>query len=181
MLLRRLFLVFLLACCSILANAAGLTLSSSAIKNNGTLPADLKCTRDHGDGLSPPISWKGAPDETKGYAVIMHHYPKGTVEGINAPSHYWLVWNIPSTTTSLTRGNPQSIGNEGSDKDRRHIGYTPPCSPGNVTHEYIITVYALDTDDISLGDKDNINVDWQVLTDAIKGHVIDSSSLTFKN
>ena len=36
---------------------AELVLSSPAIDHGGNLPADLKCTRDGGDGLSPPISW----------------------------------------------------------------------------------------------------------------------------
>lgn len=161
--------------------SAELVLTSPVIEEGGILPADLKCTRDGGDGLSPPIRWEGAPSGTESFAVIMHHYPRGTVEGVDNPSHYWLVWNIPADTTSLSRGNVESIGTEGGEKDRRYIGYTPPCSPGNASHSYTITVYALDSETTGLGDQDDITVDWATLTGAIKGKVLASSSLTFNN
>lgn len=161
--------------------SAELQLSSPLFEDGGTLPAGSKCTRDGGDGLSPTIDWSGAPEETKSYAVVMHHYPQGRVEGVDTPSHYWLVWNIPASTNSFPRGNPESIGNEGGDKDKRYIGYTPPCSPGNVSHKYTISVYALDTDTISLGDEDDIDVDWVALTEAIEGNVLASSSIDFLN
>ena len=160
---------------------AELKLTSPVMENGGTLPADLKCTRDGGDGLSPPIDWVGVPDGTQSFAVVMHHYPGNRVEGVDNPSHYWLVWNIPADTRSLPRGNPESLGNEGGDKDKRYIGYTPPCSPGNASHKYTITVYALDTDTISLGSEDNIDVDWAALTGSIKDHVLESAALGFRN
>jgi len=160
---------------------AELTLTSSIFEDGGTLPAGSKCTRDGGDGLSPPIAWAGAPEGTKSYAVIMHHYPRDRVEGVDNPSHYWLVWDIPANITSFSRGNVESIGNEGGDKDKRYVGYTPPCSPGDVSHAYTITVYALDTEVTTLGAKDNIDVDWATMTKAIEGNVLDSSSLTFNN
>lgn len=173
-------LVALIPLLSISANAE-LKLTSPLFEDGGTLPAGSKCTRDGGDGLSPPIDWSGAPEGTKSFAVVMHHYPSGKVEGVDTPSHYWLVWNIPASTNSFPRGNLASIGNEGGDKDKRYIGYTPPCSPGNVSHEYTITVYALDTDTISLGDEDDIDVDWIALTGAIEANVLASSSIDFMN
>ncbi|MDP5084371.1 MAG: hypothetical protein NWQ23_03045, partial [Yoonia sp.] len=94
-----------------------LTLSSPAMANGAPLPADLKCQRDNGDGASPPLVWTGVPVGTQSLALIMYHYPKGTVEGVDPPSQYWLLWNIPAGTVSLPRANPDSIGNEGSDKD----------------------------------------------------------------
>ncbi|MBT5330443.1 MAG: YbhB/YbcL family Raf kinase inhibitor-like protein [Porticoccaceae bacterium] len=172
--------IFCVVVLSAVANAE-LMLTSPVMENGGTLPADLKCTRDGGDGLSPPIDWTGAPEGTKSFAVVMHHYPANRVEGIDNPSHYWLVWNIPASTSGFPRGNPESIGNEGGDKDKRYIGYTPPCSPGNAAHEYTITVYALDSDTIALGAEDDINVDWAALIGAIEGRVIASSSLDFIN
>ena len=97
-------------------------LSSPVMVDGGILPADLKCTRDGGDGLTPPLVWSGAPADTQGLALIMHHYPKGTVEGVDAPSQYWLLWNIPADTTAQPRGNPASIGDEGADKDENRTG-----------------------------------------------------------
>lgn len=157
------------------------TLTSPALEDGGRLPADLKCTRDGGEGLSPPLEWTGLPDGTKSLALIMHHYPRGTVEGRDAPSQYWLLWNIPADTQAIPKGNPASIGDEGSDKDGNFTGYTPPCSPGAAVHEYTITLYALDAAPDTLPDHDSIAVDWAAMITAIEGTVIDQSSLTFRN
>lgn len=170
-----------------LVSAAGaqeaFTLTSPALIDGGPLPADLKCTRDGGDGLSPPFAWTNPPEGTAGYAVIMHHYPKGRVEGEDAPSQYWLLWNIPATTTHIERGNPTSIGDEGADKDERRTGYTSPCSPPGPPppHRYTVTVYALSEPIASLPDHDDGDVDWTKMTAAMEGHILGSSSLTFTN
>ncbi len=159
----------------------GFTLTSPEITDGGTLPAALKCTRDGGDGVSPPLAWSQVPDGTDGFAVIMHHYPRGTVEGRDAPSQYWLLWNIPADTREIARGNPMSIGDEGADKDARTTGYTPPCSPPGAAHEYTISVYALNDDLTDLPQQDDIAVDWQTLTSAMDGKVIASAEFSFEN
>jgi Raf kinase inhibitor-like YbhB/YbcL family protein len=156
-------------------------LTSPAIKDGGMLPADLKCTRDGGDGVTPPLAWDGVPDGTKNLALIMHHYPRGRVEGVDAPSQYWLLWNIPSETRALPRGNPASIGDEGADKDERRTGYTPPCSPPGSLHEYTITLYALSAPLDTLPPHDDPNVDWSVMTKAMNGKIIASSHILFQN
>lgn len=159
------------------------TLASPALTDGGPLPQDLKCTRDGGDGLSPPLDWTNPPEGTVSYAIIMHHYPRGTVEGVDAPSQYWLLWNIPATVTSLDRGNPTSIGDEGADKDERGTGYTSPCSPAGPPppHQYTITAYALSDMIATLPDHDDPNVEWAQMTAAMEGLVLASSSLTFTN
>ncbi|WP_299554431.1 YbhB/YbcL family Raf kinase inhibitor-like protein [uncultured Tateyamaria sp.] len=168
-----------------LASAAlaqdGFALTSPVIDPGGSLPADLKCTRDGGDGLSPPLAWSDTPEGTRSIAVSMHHYPRGTLEGVDTPSHYWLLWNLPATTSTLERGNPGSIGDEGADKDMRGVGYTPPCSPPGPAHEYIITVYALDAKPTALPSVDDPTVDWQQMMLALDGHVLASSDLRFTN
>lgn len=82
------------------------TLTSPALEDGGRLPADLKCTRDGGEGLSPPLEWTGLPDRAKSLALIMHHYPRGTVEGRDAPSQYWILWNIPADTQAIPTVSP---------------------------------------------------------------------------
>lgn len=157
------------------------TLTSPELEQGGRLPADLRCSRDGGDGVSPPLEWSGVPQGTQSFALIMHHYPRGTVEGRDAPSQYWLLWDIPANTSAIARGNPASLGNEGSDKDHRATGYTPPCSPGGATHEYTITLYALNAPVEGLPAQDDLDVDWATLTKALDGKVIGASSLTFQN
>lgn len=171
--------------CALLATASGaqnvFTLSSPEIMDRGLLPADLKCTRDGGDGVSPPLAWSDIPAGTDSLALIMHHHPRGAVAGRDAPSQYWLLWNVPADTNELGRANPYSIGDEGADKDERSTGYTPPCSPAGSVHEDTITVYALDGPLTSLPENDDISVDWEMLTAAMAGKVITSSQIRFKN
>jgi phosphatidylethanolamine-binding protein (PEBP) family uncharacterized protein len=165
-----------------------LTLTSPAFATGNALPADLKCSRDDGDGLSPPLAWTGVPAGTQSLALIMYHYPKGTTEGMNPPSQYWLLWNIPVETVSLPRGNPASIGDEGSDKDGRATGYTPPCSPKPLfsltegpQHQYFIELFALNAPLTTLPAHDDLAVDWAALTAAMKDKVITSSQISFWN
>jgi Raf kinase inhibitor-like YbhB/YbcL family protein len=157
------------------------TLSSPEIADGVMLPATLKCTRDGGDGLSPPLTWPDVPGNTKSLAVIMDHYPRGALAGRDAPSQYWLLWNIPSNTSNIERGTPLSIGDEGADKDERYTGYTPPCSPAGSVHEYTITVFALDSPLTRLPEGDDISVDWETLTAAMADQVIARSQISFKN
>lgn len=159
----------------------GFTLSSPEIVDGGMLPADLKCTREGGEGVSPPVSWSVVPDGTQSLAVIMHHYPRGTVEGRDAPSQYWLLWNIPADTLEIERGNPLSIGDEGSDKDQRWTGYTPPCAHPGAQHAYTITLYALDAQLDSLPQNDDVAVDWEMMTQAMDGKIIAETQITFIN
>jgi phosphatidylethanolamine-binding protein (PEBP) family uncharacterized protein len=157
------------------------TLTSPMIAQGGDLPVDLKCSRDGGFGLSPPLNFVDVPKDTESLAVIMQHYPRGRVEGIDAPSQYWLLWNIPPETTELPRGNPASLGDEGADKDERFTGYTPPCSPAGARHEYKITAFALSASPESLPAQDSLSVDWTVMMNAIQDEVIASSSILFWN
>ena len=156
-------------------------LSSPAIIDGADLPAELKCTRDGGDGLSPPLLWTSLPEGTESLAVIMHHYPRGTVKGADAPSQYWLLWNVPLDTEELPRGNPASIGDEGSDKDGRHTGYTAPCSPPGAKHKYTITLYALSSPLDAVPTNDDITIDWTAMTTAMDGKIISSSYFSFFN
>ena len=161
---------------------SGFELTSPALVDGAALPDDLKCTRDGGDGLSPPLTWTNAPQGVGGFAIVIQHYPRGTYPGVNAPSHYWLVWNIPAGANGVTRGNPEGLGIEGSDKDIRAIGYTPPCSPaGGGTHEYMIWVYALDGPLDGLPQDDSVMIGWADVMTALNGHVLDAASVTFIN
>jgi len=158
-----------------------MTLSSPIIEDQGRLPDQLKCTRDGGDGVSPPLEWTSVPDGSQSFALIMHHYPNGAVAGRDDPSHYWLLWSIPADTRGLPPGNPASIGHEGADKDQRRVGYTPPCSPGGALHEYTITLYALGAPLEALPENDDRGVIWATLNNAMDGKIIETSELTFLN
>lgn len=169
-----------------------LQLTSPLITDGGTLPLELKCSRDGGQGLSPPVAWNMVPEGTHSLALIMYHYPKGTAEDANPPSQYWLLWNIPVDAQSLPEGNPASLGDEGSDKDAHGTGYTPPCSPRpwwtyfsskpqQPEHKYVIKLFALDEPLTDLPDHDDKTVDWATMTKAMDNKIIASSEISFWN
>lgn len=164
------------------------TQSSPAMADGNPLPDDLKCERDNGDCASVPLEWSGVPTDAQGLALIMYRYPNGTVEGVDPPSQYWLLWNIPDSTIGLPRGNPASIGDEGSNKDGVTTGYTAPCSPkrwfsfgSTPEHQYFIEFLASNAPLSSLPAQDDLSVDWTTLTDAMQGKVIDSALMSFWN
>lgn len=103
--------------------------------SQNVLPETYTC---HGKGVSPPITWSGAPSGTKGYALIIDDSSAPLT-----PFIYWIVVGISDATTdiqegSLPPGATQALNSAGTAR------YDPPCPQGS-PHGYRITVYALDT------------------------------------
>ena len=78
-------------------------LSSSAMADGDSLPTIYTCD---GDSLSPPLTWHGAPEATKYYALVMHH---DAPEGVH---WYWTLYDINADTTQVKAG--ESLGQVGS-------------------------------------------------------------------
>jgi Raf kinase inhibitor-like YbhB/YbcL family protein len=109
-----------------------MTVSSEAFSQN-TLPQTYTC---HGNRVSPPLDWSGAPADTKSLALV--------VDDSSAPITpyiYWLVFNIQPGTTdiqegALPTGARQALNSMGT------MTYDAPCPSGH-SHSYRFTVYAL--------------------------------------
>lgn len=111
-------------------------LQSSAFENESSIPAKYTC---QGSDISPPLSWKGAPANTKSFALI--------VDDPDAPGgtwNHWLIFNIPPEThalsenlTSLPQGALMGKNSWGNNS------YNGPCPPQGV-HRYFFKLYALD-------------------------------------
>ncbi|MFG1608540.1 YbhB/YbcL family Raf kinase inhibitor-like protein [Actinoplanes sp. NPDC049265] len=106
-----------------------------------------------GRDVSPQLSWNGAPEGTRGYAVTVYDPDAPTQSGF----WHWSVANIPADVTSLPEGAGDDNGSglpDGAYQLRndagtaRFIGAAPPAGHG--PHRYFITVHALDTDDIGV-------------------------------
>jgi hypothetical protein len=106
-----------------------------------------------GDNISPALSWKDAPAETKSFAVLAHDPDARSGAGF----WHWLVFNIPASTTSLPQGAGASGGTSlppGAVQAENDFGETAwggPCPPpGSGAHNYNYTVFALGVEKLDL-------------------------------
>jgi phosphatidylethanolamine-binding protein (PEBP) family uncharacterized protein len=149
------------------ASAAGaaFTLSSPAVVAGGRLPAEFTCD---GAAANPPLSWRGAPAGTAGFAVVMHH-----VAGPGDVHWYWVVHGLGASVDHLD-ANAAPPGRLGTNSVNGRSAYAPPCSQGPGDKTYTLTVYALARQpDFT----DPGRVSRQVLLDAIAGHVLAEASI----
>jgi Raf kinase inhibitor-like YbhB/YbcL family protein len=91
-----------------------------------------------GQNLAPTLHWYNVPAGTKSFAF--------TITDVDAPVaggfHHWIVYNIPSTVTTL-KGHGSNPYSEGTN-DYGTVGYGGPCPPADgQVHHYVFTVYAL--------------------------------------
>ena len=119
-----------------------MTLTSSAFTDGGMIP--MKHAQA-GHDVSPPLSWSGVPDSTRGFVLVVHDADARIGDGTDDMLH-WMVWNMPATMTSLPEGVPQ--GSQ-APKVRQISGtgpyYRGPAAPATgPVHHYIFELYAVD-------------------------------------
>ncbi len=109
-------------------------LTNPAFAHNGNIPSEFTCD---GSDLSPPLSISDVPANAKSLVLISDDpdAPVGTWD-------HWVVFNIPSTTKKIQKGEEPS-GTPGKNSWGR-TGYGGPCPPSG-THRYFFKLYALDT------------------------------------
>lgn len=117
-----------------------MTLTSSAFVESGTIPVDHTC---HGSNASPPLSWTGAPAETKSVAVVLVDL------AAIPPLVHWVIYDLPPSTTSLpvhvaASYEPANVSGAHQTRsyDNASYGYLGPCPA--VVDRYVFTVHALD-------------------------------------
>jgi len=150
-------------------DAATMLLSSDAFADGQAIPDKYTC---HGQDISPPLHWSGAPAGTKSIAL--------TCEDPDAPMGtftHWVIFNVPATTSGFSESVAKTAtlpdGSRQGKNSFGNIGYNGPCPPGGKAHHYIFKVYALDatvTLDSGAG-KD-------ALLNAITGHILAQAQLT---
>jgi Raf kinase inhibitor-like YbhB/YbcL family protein len=168
-----------------------LDVTSTTFANGGTLPASAidniqlngvnLCSADGSAGgdMSPQLSWSHAPRHTRSFVVVLYD--------TTAAFTHWGMYNIPAGTTSL----PQGAGAAGSsfgqmvNNDFGDPSYDGPCPPPGVApdaHNYVFTVYALDTE-LTIASSANFPANSETLYHALiraarEGHVLSSGSIT---
>jgi len=106
-----------------------------------------------GKDVSPQLSWSGAPEGTKSYAVTVFDPDAPTQSGF----WHWAIADIPATVTELPEGAGDDTGSglpEGTLQLRtdagttRFIGAAPPAGHGE--HRYFFVIHALDVEKIGV-------------------------------
>ena len=126
----------------------GFAVTSVAFPNGGTLPLSMifaapGCAADGATGMdkSPDVSWTGASPKTQTFVVIMYD--------LTAAITHWGMYNIPADQPGLPEnpGVPGSMfGQQVANDVTFSVEYDGPCPPTAAipqTHEYVLTVYAL--------------------------------------
>ena len=148
-------------------------LSSSAFSDGGFigLPYAGMGIKDGGN-LSIPLSWKGAPKNSRSFALSM-------IDRSADDFIHWFAINLPPDISQLSEGaSPANMPFSCAELRNGFgsIGYAGPYPPaGSGAHEYEITLYALSTRiDISG------NPSFDDLKNAVENNVIKKASLTGK-
>ena len=109
----------------------------------GNIPREFTC---EGVNHSPALTWSGAPEGTKSFALIL--------DDPDAPGgvwNHWLLWNIPGTASQLEENiRPHGALHAGTN-DFGKPGYGGPCPPkGHGAHRYYFRLYALNVEKLNV-------------------------------
>lgn len=140
----------------------GMTISSSAFDNTGSIPAKYTCDAQD---VNPPLNFGDISNEAKSLALI--------VDDPDAPVgvwNHWLVWNISPDVASIEENSIPERAVAGKN-DFGNNNYGGPCPPSG-THRYRFKLFALDTElDIPETSKQ------KDVEAAIEGHILGQTTL----
>ena len=140
-------------------------LTSDAFEPSGAIPSRFTCD---GEDLSPALSWRGAPEGTLSYALVMDDPDAGGFV-------HWVIFQLGATGLPEgveTAERPPTGGWQGRN-DFGRVGYGGPCPPLG-KHTYRFQLYALDflTEGVAPGSSK------KQVEDAMEGHVLGTTTLT---
>lgn len=140
-------------------------LISSKIGDDQLLPKEYTCD---GESSTLPLSWRGVPEGTTCFALVMHH------EVSDDDIHwYWIVYNISRDITGIDK-NETGFGILGTNSVNGLTEYSPPCSQGPGDKAYTYTLYALSE---YLESSIPEEVSLEMLLNGMDGLIIDSCEL----
>lgn len=131
-----------------LRDFASLTLTSTDVSHDQPLAKVHWGSQAGGSDTSPQLTWSGAPEGTKSFALSCFDPDAPTGSGF----WHWAVYDIPADVTSFPTGEtPAGITLPNEQRTRQFIGAAPP--PGTGIHRYFFVVDALDVAHLELPDE----------------------------
>lgn len=146
------------------------TVSEGEKLTNAHVFAGFGC---EGENQSPQLSWIGAPEGTKSFAITAYDPDAPTGSGW----WHWNVVNIPASVTSVAQDASNNNLPEAAlelRNDYGTIGFGGACPPPEEVHRYIFTVYALGTERLELPE----NPSNALVGFMIRANMLDSASIT---
>jgi Raf kinase inhibitor-like YbhB/YbcL family protein len=155
-----------------------LTLTSSAVQDNGILATKNACGDKQrspncvGENISPPLAWSNAPAGTKSFALLLFD-PEGRAP---AGVSHMVLYGIPADVTGFAEGELGKPSDKfvGGKSTMNLAVYTGPGTPPNTDwHHYTWTLIATDLDPKAL----QPGMTREELAAALKDHVKGSAGL----
>jgi len=135
------------------AAAAPFTLTSTTFKDGTMMPKKVANMNQPGanpnpncvgENVSPQLSWSGAPEGTKSFALTMVD-PEGR-GGLGV--FHWVAYGIPPNVTSFAEGEVSKTSDKyvGGKSTQGVANYSGPCTPPGSPHHYTFRIIATDLD-----------------------------------
>ena len=133
--------------------AAPFKLTSSTFRDGTMMPTKIANKNQPGaqpnpncvgENVSPELSWSGAPEGTKSFALTMVD-PEGR-GGLGV--FHWVAYGIPANVTSFAEGEVSKPSEKYvGGKSTQGVGYfSGPCTPPGSPHHYTFKIIATDLD-----------------------------------
>ncbi len=148
-----------------------LTISSSAFRTGGEIPATFTC---EGRDVSPALAFGGIPARARSLALIVDDPDAPDPKAPKTTWVHWVLYNLPPTATGLDEGvaaKDLPPGTREGLNDWKRTGYGGPCPPVG-RHRYYFKLFALDVVLPDLGRPTKAQ-----LEKAMEGHIVERTDL----
>ena len=113
------------------------TITSNSFEDGAVIKKIYACPENR----QPHFAWKGYPETTQCFVIIMDD-----ADAIPVVGHvfvHWNLFNIPKTITSIKEGQTSVEGSTIGTNHFKRKDYSGPCPPKGSPHTYNTSIYAL--------------------------------------
>ncbi len=148
---------------------AKLEIFSRVFAHEGPIPTKYTC---EGEDVSPPLSWKGVPEDAESLALIVDDPDAPDPANPKMTWVHWVLYDIPTSSEGLDE-NARTLpgGTKAGLNDWKRTDYGGPCPPVG-RHRYFFKLYALDIRLSQLKSPTKAE-----LEKAMQGHILDQARM----